>query len=118
MTETNKSTETPKDRFQAEFEALPLDEKFAHLLKMEAATISEAFAFAVNSPMKVVEKVGDVISEFGTRIEAEVKKARQTCEPPASEPTSGPGPAKKKGRAPRKGGPPPPPATPPPPPVG
>lgn len=108
MTEKNKSTETPKDRFQSEFEALPLDEKFAHLFKMEAATISEAFAFAMNQPMKVVEKVGDVISEFGTRIEAEVKKAKQTCEPPAAEPTSGPGPTKKnKGRTARKGGSPP-----------
>jgi hypothetical protein len=70
-----KRTGPAKDRFQAEFEALPLEEKFASLLKMEAVTISEAFSYAVNSPMKVVEKVGDVISELGIRLEAEIRNA-------------------------------------------
>ena len=88
---TDKKTEKPKDRFQQEFEALPLEEKFAKLFQMETATFSEAFTYAVNSPMKVVEKVGDVITEFGIKIENEVKKAAashkaesKTGEPKAS----------------------------------
>lgn len=76
MTEPKKeSTNTPRDRFQAEFEALPLNKKFESLFKMEAATLSEAFNYVVNEPMKVVEKVGDVINDLGTRIETEVRKA-------------------------------------------
>ena len=74
-TEEPKKTQTPKDRFQEEFKALPLDQKIANLFKMEAVTISETFAYVVDQPMKVVEKVGDVITEFGIKLENEVKKA-------------------------------------------
>ena len=77
-----KTAETPKDKFQEEFEALPLEKKIARLLKMEAITLGETFAYVVNSPMKVVEKVGDVIAEFGMKIENEAKKATR---PPESE---------------------------------
>ena len=79
--EGTKKTETPKDQFQAEFEALPLEKKFASLLRMEAVTLSETFAFVVDSPMKVVEKVGDVIMEFGTKLENEMKKATRPSDP-------------------------------------
>jgi len=64
---------TPNDKFQAEFAALPLDEKFANLLKMEAATLSEAFDYTVKS-------VGAVLTDISTRIETEVKKATSTAE--------------------------------------
>jgi DNA-binding transcriptional MocR family regulator len=70
-----KTSKTSRDRVQAEFEALPLDEKFASLFKMETATVTEAFNMLVNHPMKVVEKVGDVISDLGVKIEAEARKA-------------------------------------------
>ena len=76
----SKKAETPKDQFQAEFEALPLEKKFARLLRMEAVTLSETFAYVVDSPMKVVEKVGEVIAEFGTKLENEVKKATRPAE--------------------------------------
>lgn len=97
-TEDTGKTKGPKDRFQEEFEALPLDEKFAKLFKMEAATISEAFSYAVNSPMKVVEKVGDAISDLGVKLENEIRKAsksREACDPgaakgPSAKPKSGP----------------------------
>jgi|GEM_PF-1943367 len=79
-----ENTSTVKDSFQVEFEALPLEQKFARLFEMEAVTISEAIDFAINSPMKVVEKVGDVISELGVRIEREVKKATQYAEKEAA----------------------------------
>ena len=73
MTEEKK--ERIKEPLQNEFGNLPLDEKIANLLKMEAVTLTETFAYAVKSPLEVVEKVGDVITEIGLKIEAEAKKA-------------------------------------------
>lgn len=72
---TDEKKERIKEPLQNEFESLPLDEKIANLLKMEAVTLSETFAYAVKSPLEVVEKVGDVIADIGMRIEAEAKKA-------------------------------------------
>jgi hypothetical protein len=97
---TDAGTNTPKDRFQAEFEALPLEEKFARLFRMEAATLSEAFTYAFNSSSKVVERMGDVISDFGVKIETEVKRAAEHCktEPAADAPSE----AKKAGARTRK----------------
>jgi hypothetical protein len=71
----DEKKERIKEPLQNEFENLPLDEKIANLLKMEAVTLSETFAYAVKSPLEVVEKVGDVITDIGQRIETEAKKA-------------------------------------------
>lgn len=85
MTEQKKEepnkTKTAKDRFQEEFNALPLDKKFANLLQMEVATLNEAFSYVANSSMKVIEKVGDAITDFGTKLESEAKKAASPAEP-------------------------------------
>ena len=87
--ESKKSADSPKDSFKDEFDALPLEKKIAALMRMEAVTLSETFAYVVNSPMKVVEKVGDVMAEFGMRLEQEAKKARRpTPADPASTSTS------------------------------
>jgi hypothetical protein len=77
--EDTRKTDTPKDRFQEEFNALPLDKKFASLFQMEVATLNDAFSYVANSSMKAFEKFGDVISDLGTKIENEAKKA--TCPP-------------------------------------
>ena len=103
--------ETAKNRFQSEFEALPLEEKLKTLLRLEATTLTETFNFAVNEPMKVVEKFGEVVADIGRKVEAEFKKAAKSrdCEtepPPAG---SKPAPAaagsqpkgKSKGKKPR-----------------
>jgi ferredoxin len=87
--EAPKAEEPIKEKFQEEFEAMPLEKKIAHLLRMEAVTLGETVAYVVNSPMKVVEKVGDVIAEFGMKLEREAKKASRPKEsdgekPPAS----------------------------------
>ncbi len=71
--------------FQAEFNALPLDKKFANLLQMEVATINEAVKYVADSSMKMFEKVGDVISDFGVKVESEVKKATANDAAPAPE---------------------------------
>jgi hypothetical protein len=66
------------DDFESEFAALPLEERFARLFRMEMRTLTDAVAYAVNSPMKVVEHVGDMISECGTRLETEFRRAAHT----------------------------------------
>lgn len=96
--EEPKKTDVPNDPLKAGFDALPLDKKIAALMRMEAVTLSETFAYVVNSPMKVVEKVGDVMAEFGMRLEQEAKKATRpashtppsTPNPPAGEKASEP----------------------------
>lgn len=97
MTEQKKEEPTNKKAakhpIQAEFEALPLEKKIANLLKMEVVTLGETFAYVVNSPMKVVEKVGDVIAEFGMKLENEAKKAARPAE--ASTGGTGKGPTPK-----------------------
>jgi ferredoxin len=99
--ETPKAEAPKKDKFQAEFEALPLEKKIASLLRMEAVTLGETVAYVVNSPMKVVEKVGDVIAEFGMKLEQEAKKASRPKEP-VSEPGAAGGARKSKGGGTRK----------------
>lgn len=76
----DQTQETGKAKVQADFEALPLDEKIATLFRMEVATLSETFNYAIESPLKVVEKVGDIITEFGEKIEASAKNAQEKAE--------------------------------------
>lgn len=84
------NTQASKDRFQAEFEALPLEEKVKKLLRLEAVTLTEAFNYGVNESMKAADRLGDVLSDFGKKVETEFKKATQhgPCEPPMQ--TAGP----------------------------
>ncbi len=101
--EEPKKAETPKDRFQEEFKALPLDQKITNLFKMEAVTLSETLGYVADQPMKVVEKIGDVITEFGVKLENEVKKAaasnkKSTDGPKASTPKPKARPAQKSAR--------------------
>ena len=70
-TEKQDESKAAKGRFQEEFNALPLDEKFASLLQMEVATLNEAFTYVANSSMKAFEKVGDAISDLGSKIESD-----------------------------------------------
>lgn len=91
-----------KDSFQAEFEALPLEKKFARLFRMEAATLSETFEFMIQQPLKVVEKMGDVIAEFGTKIETEARKAARASQPGPKPNPVATGPTEPRRRPPRK----------------
>jgi len=104
--------ETAKNKFQSEFEALPLEEKLKTLLRLEATTLSETFNFAVNEPMKVVEKFGEVVADIGRKVEEEFKRATTSRQEKAADassaacdpqPTSGPS-TKKKGSSKKKGG--------------
>lgn len=70
-----QSSKTGSGIVEDTFASLPLDEKFSSLVKMEVATISEAFNYVISDPMKVVAKIGEAISDLGTRVEREVKDA-------------------------------------------
>lgn len=87
-----KNAETPKesvkDKFQEEFEALPLDKKFAKLLKMEVVTLGETISYVMDSPFKVFEKIGDVMADFGKKIEEEAKNAKRPAETAKTEPAA------------------------------
>jgi hypothetical protein len=68
-----------------QFASLPLSEKISILFRMELATISDAINYFAKEPMKVAEKVGDVITDFGNRVEAEFRKATKTADEPAKD---------------------------------
>ncbi|MFL6466980.1 MAG: hypothetical protein ACJ72Z_03390 [Pyrinomonadaceae bacterium] len=72
--------EKPDERdevYRKEFADLPLEKKIANLVQLEAMALSETFAFVINSPFKVFDKIGDVLAEFGfQKEEAEKRRAR------------------------------------------
>ena len=109
---TKENTQEPKKAaaaasgdIHAEFNSLPLDKKFASLLQMEATTINEAVKYVADSSMKALEKLGDVISDFGAKVETEAKNATsanaKTDEPAPAEEKSKPG-TKQKPKAPKE----------------
>ena len=69
---------------------MPLDEKFASLLKMEMATLSESFNYVVDSSSKAFDKMGEVFSDLGSRVETEFKRAKEkAAEEPEATPAAG-----------------------------
>lgn len=84
--EKKKATEDApkKAKIVEEFESLPLEQKLANLFRMEAVALGETIEYVVNSPMKVFEKIGDIMADFGRKIESEAKKASR---PAAAGPT-------------------------------
>ena len=67
-------------RIEKDFESLGLDEKFSSLFRMEVATLSEAAKYVAKEPLKVAEKIGEMIVEIGHRVENELKNAVQNSE--------------------------------------
>lgn len=64
-----------KHKFEEEFAALPLEEKIAALLRLEAKTLGETLTYIANSSAKAMEKAGEFINEVSSKIEYEVKCA-------------------------------------------
>jgi ferredoxin len=69
-----------EETYRKEFTELPLEKKIANLVQLEAIALSETFAFVINSPFKVFEKVGDVLAEFGFKKEEEEKRKARPAE--------------------------------------
>ncbi len=84
--ESNKTAEESKksSKLVDEFEALPLEKKIADLVRMEAVALGETISFVINSPYMVLEKVVDVLAEFGMKLDRE-----PTGEPAKTEPEPG-----------------------------
>lgn len=61
--------------YRNEFTELPLDEKIAQLVKLEAIALGETFNFILNSPYKIVGLGMDILAQFGLKLEDEAKKA-------------------------------------------
>lgn len=70
-----KQEGSKKSKFQEEFKELPLEEKVKVLLRMEAVTLQETFNYGLNESMKAADRLGEVLADFGQKIEAEFKKA-------------------------------------------
>ena len=75
-----KLAEERDETYRKEFTELPLEKKIANLMQLEAIALGETFAFVINSPFKVLEKIGDVMAEFGFKKEEEQKKRARPAE--------------------------------------
>ncbi len=73
----NKENTSERNNIRSEFDALPLDQKFAELFRMEAKAIEEALTYAIEQPFRMLEKVGDALSDFGDRVESKAKQAAE-----------------------------------------
>ena len=82
---------------QADFAAMPLEDKIKNLMKMEVVTLGETFNYVVKSGIEVFEKVGQSIEQFGSKVETEARKAADTAtaEPKATTANKKPKAAKK-----------------------
>jgi ferredoxin len=95
-----QKTEDKADDYKKQFNEMPLEQKIANLVQLEAITLGETFSFIINSPFKVFEKAVDVMAEFGFKMEKEAHDAKRPQEHRAAEtpdePTSAAGEAKSK----------------------
>lgn len=85
MTEEKKTEEESEEKSQTEdyrktFEEMPLEKKIANLVRLEAITLGETFSFIANSPYLIFEKIGDVMAEFGFKLEKDAKAASRPKE--------------------------------------
>lgn len=71
--------ETTGEQYRKVFAELPLEQKIGELMKLEAIAFGETFSYILNSPFMVFEKVGDVMANFGMKLES---KAREAQRPP------------------------------------
>ncbi|MGH9946185.1 MAG: hypothetical protein ACRD6X_03205, partial [Pyrinomonadaceae bacterium] len=67
------------DSYRKEFAELPLEKKIANLVHLEAITFTETLAFVVNSPFTVIDKIGDVLAEFGLNKETAEKQQKRAA---------------------------------------
>jgi ferredoxin len=75
-----EKAEERTEEYKKEFTEMPLERKIAKLMELEAIALGETFAFVVNSPFKVFEKIGDVMAEFGFKKEEDQKRRSRPVE--------------------------------------
>lgn len=84
-----KTAESRGEQYRKEFAELPLEQKIADLVKLEGIALGETFSFILNSPLKVFEKMGDVMAEFGMKLENKAREAQRPAEHTAETAPSG-----------------------------
>ena len=87
---TSGKTTSKDSKFQNEFKELPLEEKVKVLLRMEALTLQETFNYGLNESMKAADRLGEVLADFGKKIESEFHNATRS-----QSASAGAGPGKK-----------------------
>jgi ferredoxin len=90
--EEAKSESDRNEEYRKEFAELPLEKKIANLVQLESIALSETVSFIFNSPFKIVDKVLDVMAEFGFKKEEQEREAAR----PAEHKENGSGKAKSK----------------------
>lgn len=65
------------EEYRDRFTELPLEEKIAQLVKLEAIALGETFNFILNSPYKIVGLGMDILAQFGLKLEDEAKNAKK-----------------------------------------
>ena len=75
-----ESESDQKERLRKEFEEMPLEKKIASLVQFEFIAFGETVKFILDSPYKVVDKLMDVMAEFGLKKDEEAKKANRPKE--------------------------------------
>lgn len=75
-----KAAEDASERYRKEFEEMPLESKIANLLRLEVIALGETLSFVANSPFKVLDKVMDVMAEFGLKKDEAAKSAQRPAE--------------------------------------
>lgn len=77
--EKDKAAAEEKNRteeYKTEFQQLPLEEKIASLVELEAIALGETISYVINSPYKAFGKVMDVMAGFGFEKEQRDKEAK------------------------------------------
>jgi len=80
MTKEKKTSSEAEEKEQSEeyrkrFEELPLDKKMSELFRLEAIALSETLTYVANSPYTLVDKIMDVMADFGFKLEKQKKEA-------------------------------------------
>lgn len=108
MTKEKKVEDKPRaegktDEFRKEFEKMPLEQKVASLLELEAITLGETVSYVFNAPYEFAGKVMGVMSNFGRKMEDDCKEATRPEEHKGAEKEAKAESPKKKPAAKKKG---------------
>ena len=77
---TEATAEAESAKYAEDFTGLPLEQKIATLVRLEAIALSETVSFVFNSPYLVFDKLLDVLGEFGLKKDAEARSAKRPTE--------------------------------------
>ncbi|MFV0390026.1 MAG: 2Fe-2S iron-sulfur cluster-binding protein [Pyrinomonadaceae bacterium] len=75
-----KKEEKLGEEYRADFEEMPLSEKYSSLLDLELIALRDTIEFVVNSPYEVAGKVVEVLAGFGMKIDKKEREAKVPAE--------------------------------------